>query len=103
VITQFEYALYPVGSDVLAGLIVYPLEQARQVLNRYREFTRDAPEDLSVWSVMRKAPPLPFLPEDLHGKGIVILAFIYAGDIAEGKDLVSVLNGFSEPYVSTLV
>jgi FAD/FMN-containing dehydrogenase len=98
VITQFEYALYPVGPDVLAGLIVYPLKQARQVLNRYREFTRDAPEDLSVWSVMRKAPPLPFLPEDVHGKGIVILAFMYAGDIAEGKDLVSVLNGFGEPY-----
>jgi FAD/FMN-containing dehydrogenase len=53
VITQFEYALYPVGPDVLAGLIVYPLKQARQVLNRYREFTRDAPEDLSVWSVKR--------------------------------------------------
>ena len=98
VITQFEYALYPVGPDVLAGLIVYPLEQARQVLSRYREFTRVAPEDLTVWSVMRKAPPLPFLPEDVHGKEVVILAFMYAGDPADGKEHASVLNSFGEPY-----
>lgn len=98
VITQFEYALYPVGPDVLAGLIVFPLEQAPQVLSRYREFTQVAPEDLAIWSVMRKAPPLPFLPEDVHGKEVVILAFMYAGDPAEGEMHASVLNNFGEPY-----
>ena len=98
VITQFEYALYPVGPDVLAGLVVYPLEQARQVLKRYREFTSTAPEELTVWSVMRKAPPLPFLPEDVHGKEVVVLAFMYAGDPAPGAERVDILKSFGEPY-----
>ena len=98
VITQFEYALHPFGPDVFAGLIVYPLEQAQQVLSRYREFTNTAPEELSVWSVLRQAPPLPFLPEDAHGKEVVILAFMYAGDPAEGEQHTSALNGFGEPY-----
>jgi FAD/FMN-containing dehydrogenase len=75
VITQFEYALYPIGPDVHAGL-----------------------EELAVWSVMRKAPPLPFLPEDVHGKEVVILAFMYCGDPAEGKEYSNVLNSFGEPY-----
>jgi FAD/FMN-containing dehydrogenase len=98
VITQFEYALYPVGPDVLAGLIVFPLEQARQVLKRYREFTRTAPEDMTVWIVMRKAPPLPFLPEEVHGKEVVVLAFMYAGDPAQGAEYASILKSFGEPY-----
>ena len=98
VITQFEYALHPLGPDVLAGLIVYPLEQARQVLNRYREFTLNAPEELAVWCVMRKAPPLPFLPPEVHGKEVVILAFMYAGDPEQGKKCISSLNSFGDIY-----
>jgi len=98
VITQFEYELYHVGPDVLAGLVVYPLEQARQVLKRYREFTSTAPEELTVWSVMRKAPPLPFLPEDVHGKEVVVLAFMYAGDPAPGAERADILKSFGEPY-----
>ena len=98
VITQFEYALHPIGPNVLAGLVVYPLEQARQVLKRYREFTSTAPEDMTVWSVMRKAPPLPFLPEDVHGKEVVVLAFMYAGDPPQGAELADILKSFGEPY-----
>ena len=98
VITQFEYALHPLGPDVLAGLVVYPLEQARQVLNSYREFTLNAPEELAVWCVMRKAPPLPFLPPEVHGKEVVILAFMYAGDPEQGKKCISSLNSFGDIY-----
>jgi FAD/FMN-containing dehydrogenase len=97
VITQFEYALYPAGPDVFTGLTVFPLEQAKQVLHRYREFTATAPEDMTVWSVMRKAPPLPFLPEEVHGTEVVILAFMHAGDPAQGEELAGILKGFGEP------
>ncbi|MCJ8312952.1 MAG: FAD-binding oxidoreductase [Saccharospirillaceae bacterium] len=97
VITEFEYALHSVGPEVLAGLIVYPLAQARQVLNSYREFNLQASQDLSVWCVMRQAPPLPFLPENVHGQEIVILAFMYAGEPTEGKKQISSLPSFGDP------
>ncbi|MCI0453585.1 MAG: FAD-binding oxidoreductase, partial [Candidatus Dadabacteria bacterium] len=82
VVTQFEFKLHPVGPEILAGLVVFPLDQAKQVLRKYREFVKSAPEELSVWVVLRQAPPLPFLPKEVHGKEVVVLAIFYAGDIA---------------------
>jgi FAD/FMN-containing dehydrogenase len=97
VVTRFEFRLHPVGPDVLSGLIVYPLSQAKSVLRQYREFVASAPEELSVWAVLRKAPPLPFLPESVHGQGIIALALIYAGDPKQGERLVGPLRKFGTP------
>jgi FAD/FMN-containing dehydrogenase len=97
VVTRFEFRLHPVGPDVLSGLIVYPLSEAKSVLQRYRDFVAKAPDDLSVWSVLRQAPPLPFLPKEVHGKGIVALALLYAGDPKQGKPLIEPLRKFGTP------
>jgi FAD/FMN-containing dehydrogenase len=74
VVTQFEFALHPVGPQVTAGLIVFPFAQAREVLSQYRDMVETMPDDLSVWAVLRKAPPLPFLPAEVHGQEILALA-----------------------------
>src|SRR6267378_1173920 len=97
VVTRFEFRLHPVGPDVLSGLIVYPISEAKSVLQQYREFLAKAPDELSVWTVLRKAPPLPFLPETVHGKGIIALALIYAGDPKEGEPLIKPLRKFGTP------
>ncbi|MFB3819095.1 MAG: FAD-binding oxidoreductase [Candidatus Methylomirabilales bacterium] len=97
VVTRFEFRLHPVGPDVLAGLIVYPLSQAKSVLQQYREFVAGAPEELAVWTVLRQAPPLPFLPEAIHGAPILALALLYAGDPAQGEPLVAPLRTFGTP------
>ena len=94
VVTQFEYRLHPVGPEVLAGLLVFPFAQSKQVLTRYRELMKSAPEELNVWIVMRQAPPLPFLPADVHGKEVLVLAAFYAGDMATGQKLFGNLRGF---------
>jgi FAD/FMN-containing dehydrogenase len=98
VVTLYEFKLHPVGPEVLAGLLVFPFEQARQVLTQYREFMKSAPEDLSVWVVLRQAPPLPFLPKDVHGKEVVILPVFYAGNVTQGKELVEPLRRFGNPH-----
>jgi FAD/FMN-containing dehydrogenase len=98
VVTEFEFKLHPVGPEILAGLIVFPFDQAKQVLTRYREFVASAPEELNVWVVLRHAPPLPFLPEEVHGKEVVVLAVFYAGDIAEGEKLLEPLRSFGEMH-----
>src|SRR5207342_2241973 len=76
VVTRFEFRLHPVGPQLLSGLIVYSLSEAKSVLQQYRAFIASAPEDLTVWTVMRQAPPLPFLPESVHGKEMLALALI---------------------------
>jgi FAD/FMN-containing dehydrogenase len=94
VVTRFEFRLHPVGPDVLSGLIVYPIAEAKRVLQQYREFIAKAPDDLTVWVILRQAPPLPFLPAAVHGKGIVALAVLHAGDPKDGEPLVEPLRHF---------
>ena len=98
VITEFEFELHPVGPEVLAGLIVFPFSQANQILTKYRQFVESIPEELNVWLVLRQAPPLPFLPENVHGKEVVVMPVFYAGDIAEGEKLIKPLRSFGDPY-----
>lgn len=98
VVTQFEFALHPVGPEILAGLLVFPFAQAKQVLTQYRQFANAAPEDLSVWVVLRQAPPLPFLPQNVHGKEVIVVPIFYAGAAAEGHRLIDELRAFGNPH-----
>lgn len=109
VVTRFEFQLHPVGPDVLSGLIVFPFDQAKQVITQFARFTETMPDELNVWLVTRKAPPLPFLSVDVHGKEMVALALCYAGDPNEGERLIAPLRGFGtvlgehigvQPYVA---
>jgi len=84
IVTSFEFQLYPVGPEVLAGLVVYPLSEARTALRKYREMAPKLSDDANVWTVLRKAPPLPFLPPEIHGKEIVVFAVFHAGKPEEG-------------------
>lgn len=98
VVTVFEFQLHPVGPEVLAGLIVFPFEQAKAVLTKYRELMDKIPEDLNVWVVLRQAPPLPFLPKEVHGKEVVVMPLFYDGKIEEGKRAIGPLRSFAKPH-----
>lgn len=97
VVTRFEFRLHHVGPNLVAGLIVFPIAEAKRVLQQYRDFMDQAPDELSVWVVLRKAPPLPFLPESVHGKEVIVVALLYTGDPAQGKALVEPLYRFGTP------
>jgi FAD/FMN-containing dehydrogenase len=97
VVTRFEFQLHQVGPDLLSGLIVYPMSEAKTVLEQYRAFVATAPEELTVWAVLRDAPPLPFLPESVHGKGVVVLALLYAGDPTRGEAIIDPLRKLATP------
>jgi FAD/FMN-containing dehydrogenase len=95
IVTRFEFQLHPVGPNVLSGLIAFPFAQAKSVLTQFARFTETMPDELNVWMVTRKAPPLPFLPEAVHGKEIVVLALCYAGDPGVGEKLIAPLREFA--------
>ncbi len=102
IVTAFEFALHPVGPEVLAGLMVYPLADARDVLRHYRDFCAVAPDELSVWAVMRKAPLLPFLPPDVHGTEVLVLAAMYAGDMKSGEKALAPLRAYGTPIADVI-
>lgn len=97
VVTRFDFRLHPVGPELLTGLIFYRLSEAKSVLQQYRDFVAKAPDDLTVWVVMRQAPPLPFLPAEAHGKEVVALALVYTGEASEGERLVQPLRRLGTP------
>ncbi|GGX89657.1 FAD-linked oxidase [Litchfieldella qijiaojingensis] len=102
IVTSFEFQLHPVGPLIHAGLVVYPFAEAQQVLRAWRDFIANAPRELSVWTVLRQAPPLPFLPESSHGLPVVVFAAAFNGDLEKGKQLTASLLDFGNPLGSAL-
>jgi FAD/FMN-containing dehydrogenase len=97
VVTSFEFALHRVGPEILAGLIVHPFDATPALMRHYRQVVATTPDELTCWLVFRRAPPLPFLPAESHGREVAIIAFAYAGDIASGERAVEPLRVFGAP------
>jgi len=102
VVTSFEFKVHPVGPEVLSGLIVHPLDRAADLLMSYRRIADEAPDELTCWVVMRKAPPLPFLPAEWHGREVLVFALCYCGDMAEGEKAVAELRGLGDPIADVV-
>lgn len=102
VVTSFEFDLEPVGPQVIAGLIVHPYSDPRQLLQRYQRAVMAAPDDLTCWVVMRKAPPLPFLPPEVHGKEVLVLAVCYLGDAASADGALAPLRALGRPIADAV-
>ncbi|MFQ5916109.1 MAG: FAD-binding oxidoreductase [Nitrospinota bacterium] len=102
IVTSFQFQLHPVGPEVLSGLIVHRFEDAGEVLRYYRSFVAQAPDDLACWAVLRKAPPLPFLAEEVHGTEILVIAVLHAGDMKEGERLLQPLREFGDPIADVV-
>lgn len=80
VVTSFDYQLHEVGPTVLSGLAFYPAEEAEQVLRGYRAACAAAPDELTTLVNMTTAPPVPFLPESVHGKPVIAVGGCWSGD-----------------------
>lgn len=102
VVTNFEFRAHPVGPEVLSGLVVHPFDNARELLQSYRALAAEAPDELTCWVVLRLAPPLPFLPEEWHGRPIMALAMCYVGDMAKGEKAAADLRGLGSPIVDVV-
>ena len=102
IVSSFKYRLHPVGPEVLSGLIVHPMADAKKLLEFYREFTQTVPDDVTIWVVMRKAPPLPFLSEEWHGKEVLVFAVVCAGDAEAGATAIKPLREFGHPIADVI-
>jgi FAD/FMN-containing dehydrogenase len=102
VVTSFDFKLHEVGPEVLSGLVVHPIAAAPDLLREYRKLAAAMPDELTVWVVMRKAPPLPFLPEEWHGKEVLVFAACYAGDMAEGEKALAPLRALGTPIADVI-
>lgn len=97
VVTSFTFQLHPVGPTVLAGLIVHPFDRAGDLMRRYRDIAAALPDEATCWVVLRKAPPLPFLPAEVHGRPVMVFAVFHAGDEEAGWKALEPVRALGQP------
>ena len=93
VVTALEYRLHPVGPTVLAGMVLHPLEKAKEVLKVYREYSSAAPEELGVWAGLLTSP---------DGHPMVAILGCYAGSITDGEKVMRPLKEFGPPVMDMI-
>jgi FAD/FMN-containing dehydrogenase len=99
IVTSFEYELHPVGPTVLAGLLFFPGDAAREVVTGWRALTASMPDELTSLVNLTTAPPVPFLPESVHGKPIVAVAGMHCGPLDSAEKAVAPLRTLAEPIL----
>jgi FAD/FMN-containing dehydrogenase len=92
VVTSFEYRLHEVG-EVLGGVVAYPFAMAKEVFQRYRDFTQSAPDELAADAVAIT------MPDGTHVAGI---AMCYCGPGAQGERFVRALRAIGAPVMDQL-
>ncbi len=91
VVTSLEYRLHPVGPEVLAGWLVFPIDTVREFFARVNDFTDTMPDEMNLITFLHTLP-------DGGGKACSIL-LCYHGDIEEGERSLKPLREFGPPLV----
>jgi FAD/FMN-containing dehydrogenase len=101
VITALEFDLLRLP-EIFAGALVFPAEQANEVLHGWHEWTGTMPEEMTSSGRLMNFPPIPEVPEPFRGKSFAVLEVIYCGDPAEGEGLVAPLRGLGSAGMDTI-
>ncbi|MFN2388827.1 MAG: FAD-binding oxidoreductase [Actinomycetota bacterium] len=96
-VTSFEFDLHPLGPEVATALVLYPYEDAENVLRAWRDYARQAPDSVApgigLWSI----PPLPDVPEEQHGAPVVIVAGVFIGAPEQSGSVLRPLGELGTP------
>jgi FAD/FMN-containing dehydrogenase len=99
IVTEFEFRLHPLGPDVFAGSVFWPMEEAPKVLRFYRDWVADCPDELMTIVVQRRVLDLPGVPRDLVGRHVIAVTACYAGPVEDGERVVRPLKSFGLPLL----
>jgi FAD/FMN-containing dehydrogenase len=99
IVTDFEYRLQPVGPTVLSGLVLWPFDDAPNVVRRYRDWAATAPDELTTALLLRRAPAVDLIPEALHGQQVVGVACCWVGPLDRGEKVLEPMRSFGSRAV----
>jgi len=99
IVTSFEFRLHSVGPMVAFVGPVYPVEKARTILGRFRDFALGAPDEVNVNAVLWSIPGGSAFPQHLHGRDVLIIGGTYAGAAERGHEILRPLREFDEPIL----
>jgi FAD binding domain/Berberine and berberine like len=100
-VTRLEVRLFPV-SEVYAGVLWFPFEQASEVLHTWAELCRAGlPDELTTVGRLLQLPPIEEIPEPVRGRSFAIVEVIHCGDPAEADTLLEPLHRLG-PVMDTI-
>jgi FAD/FMN-containing dehydrogenase len=99
VVTAMEFELYPVNA-LYGGWLIWPWEQSQAVIERWVDWTRTTPDEVTSMARIMQLPPIPDVPEMLRGRQIVVVSAAYLGDADEGAKLLAPLRELT-PEIDT--
>jgi len=91
VITAMELALIAVP-ELFAGAMLWPWEQASEVLHTWRAWTQDAPETVTTSARILQVPPFPEIPETVRGRQFVVIDGAVVGSAAYAAEVLAPLR-----------
>jgi FAD/FMN-containing dehydrogenase len=94
VATRFKFRLHELDS-VVGGMLILPATP--DVIAGFIAGAEAAPEELSTIANVMTAPPMPFLPEEVHGKLIIMAMLVYAGEAEAGKRVIAPFRALAKP------
>jgi FAD/FMN-containing dehydrogenase len=100
VVTALEFELYPLET-VYAGWLIWPWEQAETVLGAWSEWVETVPDEMTSVGRILQLPPLPFIPEPIRGRNIVVVEAAYAGNDGAGAEHLEPLRAL-KPEIDTV-
>jgi FAD/FMN-containing dehydrogenase len=99
IVTSFEFAIHPVEPELMFCGPAYPEERADEIIPRWRDFMKTAPDRLSGLAEFSTVPSDASIPEHAWGRRVVALAHVYDGPADEGERVVAPLRNFADPLV----
>ena len=99
-VTAIEFTLFPL-TEVYAGVMLWPIERAGEILHAWREWTAEMPDDMTTVGRLLQLPPIPEIPEPLRGRSFVAVQAFYLGSEAEGAALVAPIRALG-PEIDTV-
>jgi len=98
IVTSFLFRLHPVET-VIAGPTLWPIEQAQQTMQWYRDFIASAPDDLNGFFTFLIVPPAAPFPEHLHLKNLCGVLWCYVGSAEQADTIFKPVRDFGPPLL----
>lgn len=99
VVTSFEFKLRPVGPDVWMCIVMYPVAEAKKVLQTWRKFMETAPEEVMSIAIYWNAPHEEPVPREHQGAPVIVLAGCWSGPVEKGEAMFKPLREIAAPAV----
>jgi FAD/FMN-containing dehydrogenase len=102
VVTEFEFEAHPFGRMLVGGPVLYPLEEAAEVLVAARAAMDDAPDEVTLFATFMTVPPAPDFPAELHGRKALAVVAVYAGPVEDAGPHVAPFRRLGTPLLDAL-